>query len=194
MDRIQLNSEALAAQNGDLDAMWRIKYHFQKFIIMLSDVNRNKISSQESFETQCFKLVEDKVLRYNPDKDNLEWIIRVSFYKRLKRSKDRFITKSKGAVFNTLPSLMDGDGNEEDILEDDLAIIDEEVLLNERITSLAAGDPVNLAILSSWIDKSYNDSETAKTLACIYGGKSESYRKSIQRFRSRCQKALACTG
>lgn len=74
---------------------------------------------------------------------------------------------------------------------DDLAVVDETLLLNERITGLAAGDPRKLAILNSWLDPEYNDSKTANLLAQTSGGKAESHRKFIGRFRTECQKALA---
>lgn len=194
MNKVQLNSAAIAAQSGDQEAMWRIKQHFHRFITNLSDANRNRIASQESFESQCFNLIEDKVLRYCPGKDNLEWIIRVSFYKRLKRSKDRFTAKTKGVELSALPYLTYDDGHEEELLKDDLAIVDSDYLLNERVTDLAAGDSLRLVILNSWIESTYNDSETARMLAHQYGGNTESYRKKIQRFKTECQKALACTG
>lgn len=192
MDKAQLNNLALAAQNGDQDAMWLIKYHFQEYIAKTSDINRNKLTNQEAFEEQCYKLVESTVKRFNPNLGSLDWLVKTSIIRRLSRSTNRFGKKTKGAIITRLPTLVDDEGHEEDALKDDLAIIDSNFLFKERITGLAAGDSVRLAILNAWSEATRtNDLETAKMLAHRYGGKPESHRKAIIRFRSKCQVTLA---
>ncbi|MMZ61827.1 hypothetical protein D1872_239970 [compost metagenome] len=81
----------------------------------------------------------------------------------------------------------------EDIeIKDDLAIVDaNNCYATEKIAFLAEGDSRKLAILKAWTYQALNDSDTAILLAQNYGGNTESHRRYVTRFKSRCQKALA---
>ncbi|UMR34003.1 hypothetical protein MJ749_15005 [Paenibacillus polymyxa] len=99
--------------------------------------------------------------------------------------------KTRESVTVPLAVSTDSDGFTEYELKDDLAIVDGNIMLNERITGLAAGDPRKVTILKTWTEPDYCESDTALLLAKQFGGKSESHRKAITRFRRDCQKALA---
>ncbi|MEC0370004.1 hypothetical protein [Paenibacillus chibensis] len=197
MNNLQLNSLAARASNGDTEAMWEVKGYFQPFIAELSDYNRNRIPSQESFEEECWKIVEDVVKRFDPAIGNLRQLV-VNFIKRrLGRSVDRHRKKELRHGMSPLLSLdapvtaKNGELVEIEVT-DRLATIDSNLLLNEKIASLAGSDPRKLAIVHAWTKSDYTDSSIADLLAQIFGGKSESHRKFIARFKSQCKIALAC--
>lgn len=193
LNKQQLNILATNAKNGDSDAMWEVKYHFQKMIHQMSEYNRNRLN-QADFEDECFKIIEDTVMRFEAEKGDLPQLV-VNFIKRrLGRSTKRYSKKTKADEYVTVPMVHNEntDGFTEYEIQDDLAIVENEILYNERITGLAAGDSRKLAILNTWSEPEYNDSKTAEELALQCGGKAESHRKFIVRFRSECKKALAC--
>lgn len=187
----QLNILALKAQRGDTYAMWEIKSHFHNTVHRLSEANRNRIVNQSSFEEGCFKIIESTVLRFNPERGELPQLVMNFIKRRLGQESSRYRKKTKDYVIEQLSYDMSDDGYSEIQLEDDLAIVDGNILLNERITGLAAGDPRKLAILISWTESDYCESDTALLLAKQFGGKSETHRKSITRLRTQCRKALA---
>ncbi|MEK3836499.1 hypothetical protein [Paenibacillus sp. FSL R7-0128] len=188
MNKEQLNSLAIEARAGSVNAMWEVKAHFQKTIHRLSESNRNMVRSQQKFEEDMFKRIEEAVRIYKPECGNFEPLVISKLYERLRRWQKRHIGVTQGAqVLSINREIEEHDYD----IKDDLAIVDAELLKNEKITGLAAGDPRKLAILNSWLDPYFNDSSTADLLAQIYGGKSESHRKFIGRFRNACQTALA---
>ncbi|MMZ45525.1 hypothetical protein D1872_71260 [compost metagenome] len=192
VNKEQLNTLAVRAKAGDTSSMWEIKFHFQNTIHRMSDANRNKLTSQSRFEDECFEIIEDTVRRFDPDKGDLPQLI-VNFIKRrLGRSVKRHLIKTRENVVIPLVANTDSEGYAEYDIKDDLAIVDGNIMLNERITGLAAGDLRKLAILKSWTEPEYCESDTALLLAKQLGGKPESHRKAITRFRSECQKTLAC--
>lgn len=188
----QLNKTLLAAKAGCVNSMWEIKYRFLDLIHTLSEDNRNSIANQSDFEEDCFKVIEETVARYDITKGEFPQLLYRCLTRRLSRTKARFKKRLKQAVVVPFPLKTDDDGEEVEIdIIDDMAAVDNEIMLNERIAGLATGDPRKLVILKSWTDPYYCDSETAVLLAEQLGGKAESHRKEIARFRSKCQKALA---
>ncbi|MDQ0168714.1 hypothetical protein J2T19_000151 [Paenibacillus tundrae] len=193
LNKQQLNNLATKAKNGDSDAMWEVKYHFQKMIHQMSEYNRNRLN-QADFEDECFKIIEETVMRFEAEKGDLPQLV-VNFIKRrLGRTTKRYSTKTKADEYVTVSMVHNEntDGYMEFEIQDDLAIVDKDLMYNERITGLAAGDSKKLAILKAWSEPGHSVTATAQELALLFGGKAESHRKSITRFRSDCQKALAC--
>ncbi|WP_427050431.1 hypothetical protein [Paenibacillus sp. TC-CSREp1] len=193
LNKQQLNNLAVKAKNGDLDAMWEVKFHFQKMIHQLSEYNRNRLN-QADFEDECFKIIEEIVMRFEIDKGDLPQLV-VNFIKRrVGRSTKRYEKKTKSENYVTVSMIQSetAEGYTEFEIQDDLAIVDKDLMYNERITGLAAGDSKKLAILKAWSEPGHSVTATAQELALLFGGKAESHRKSITRFRSDCKKALAC--
>ncbi|MEI2280741.1 hypothetical protein [Paenibacillus polysaccharolyticus] len=193
LNKQQLNNLAVKAKNGDLVAMWEVKFHFQKMIHQLSEYNRNRLN-QADFEDECFKIIEEIVMRYEIDKGDLPQLV-VNFIKRrVGRTTKRYEKKTKSENYVTVSMIQSetAEGYTEFEIQDDLAIVDKDLMYNERITGLAAGDSKKLAILKAWSEPGHSVTATAKELALLFGGKAESHRKSITRFRSECEKALAC--
>ncbi|WP_178023061.1 helix-turn-helix domain-containing protein [uncultured Paenibacillus sp.] len=188
MQTEQLNKAVIKAKNGDGEAMWSIIAHFQDYIHKLSDRNRNLVKSQEDFEDQCFKRVEEAVHSYDPKRGSFTSHVEAKLHERLNRCKKRNIKKN-GSV--EVVSITSRDGVDIDF-EDDLAIVDgNRIFANEKIAFLAEGDPLKLAILKAWSDGVFRPKDVTILLAQNFGGKSESHRKQITRFRSHCQTKLA---
>lgn len=194
VDNTQLNSLAVLAGNGDDEAMWMVKAHFQSWIHTLSDQNRNRISSQSKFEEECWKIIEGTTKKFDPNLGNFSQLV-VNFVKRrlgrtTKRHKE--ITEKYGVFTTSLDvQISTDDGFIEYEVEDRLATVDDRLLLDEKIASLAGSDPRKMAILNTWKQSNITDTLTADLLAQSYGGKAESHRKFVTRFKSQCQTALA---
>lgn len=194
MDTTQLNNLAVKAKSGDAQSMWEIKLQFQKMIHRLSESNRHQIINQATFEDECFRIIENTVSRYDPTKGNLSQLV-VNFIKRrLGQNVTRHKAKTKGAVLICLSGPSGNNPDEEESLEacikDDLAIVDANFLLKEKIAGLAAGDPKKALVLNSMIEPGYRELHTANLLAQTYGKGVDTNRKFIQRFRQKCMLAL----
>lgn len=189
MEDSQLNKLVTKAKEGDEDAYWSIVCEFYGLILRLSEKNRNRVRAQDALEEQCFKQVRAAIKTYDPSRGSFKKHVEANIYKRLyfyiKRNSER--TKEMETV-----SLVTKEGIEIDV-EDVLARVDNEVNVyaNEKIALLAKGDPRNLAILKSWTYHDNSDSHTADSLARDFGGKAESQRKYITRFKSQCRTTLA---
>jgi hypothetical protein len=85
----------------------------------------------------------------------------------------------------------DVDGKKTYQFRDELALVDDGLITNEKIALLAEDDSRKLAILNAWSNGDYNDSHTASVLADRHGGNAESHRKFITRFRTTCRGQLA---
>ncbi|MNN11047.1 hypothetical protein D3C81_1239870 [compost metagenome] len=162
--------------------------HFHNYVLSLSDRYRNMVRSQQDYEEDCFKRIGEAVMTFDQSRGDFERHALSKLHERTRRWQKRHIIRTRGAASLSIDNVDEEGGF--DII-DDLAIIDDKIMLNERITGLASGDPRKLAILKSWTDPYYNDSKTAALLAQSDGGKLETHRKAIVRFRTECQKALA---
>lgn len=197
MNNQKLNSLAVSAGSGDIPALWELKAYFHPFIVDLSESNRNSIASQEKFEDECMKIIDDLVTRFDPRVGNFRQLT-VNF---IKRRLGRCVARQKNArekhkVYGSILSLdapvETKDGRLADIdIEDRLATVESNLLLNEKIASLAGSDSRKLAILNLWTQPNITDSYIAHLLAQMFGGKVESHRKSVHRFKSECKLALA---
>lgn len=178
---------AQKAQMGDAEALWGIKAHFQPHIHRLSEISRNQISSQCDFEEDCFKRIDEAVKIFDIEKGRFRALVEAKLRERLNRWKKRNITKTRN--FTSVP-IISKDGECSIDVKDDRAIIEDNILVNEEIASLAGGDLRNLAILKSWTYTGNSDTATATLLAQSYGGNAESHRRYITRFKSQCQTTL----
>lgn len=104
-----------------------------------------------------------------------------------KQTNDRSVTFSRLSVLNDLGELVEFDPL--DVLADVEKTVVSAVYIKEEIARLAAGD-FEAFTLNAWAN-GFNDSEISRTLAGRNGGKPESYRKAIQRFKARCQRQVA---
>lgn len=56
MNHKKLNNLATQAKAGDVHAMWEVKGHFQAYIHMLSELNRNRFLSQKHLKQSASRL------------------------------------------------------------------------------------------------------------------------------------------
>jgi hypothetical protein len=189
----QLNSLAVKAANGCRESSEAIMKYFIPIVQRMSSQIWYMLLDESSFEQECYRKIARAATKYDPTRGRTfrNYIyykihgIRSTHLKR--RSKSRTNLTSIEALASR-----DDEGNDKpyEVL-DNLAVVDDALLVNEKIALLAEDDSRKLAILNAWSNGEYNDSDTASFLAKRYGGNSESHRKFINRFRTTCQKALA---
>jgi len=191
MKNEQLNNLAVQAQNGNSLAYESILAHFLPYVYKMSEQNWYKMSNETSFEHDCLKRLDAAIEKYDITKGNFRtqvlWRFRQALYLAVTRLKE----KRRGYEVSSLDFGESDEQYETYEVEDELALIDDGILVNEKIALLAEGDSRKLAILNSWKNGCFNDSSTSVSLAKHFGGNSESHRKFINRFRTTCQKALA---
>jgi hypothetical protein len=189
----QLNSLAVKAANGCCTSSEAILTYFIPIVQRMSSQVWYMFLDESSFEHECYRKITRAATKYDPTRGRtfrnfvLHKLQGVRSTHLKRRSKSRTNLTSIEALASR-----DDEGNDTpyDVI-DNLAVIDDGLLVNEKIALLAEDDSRKLAILNAWSNGEYNDSDTASFLAKRYGGNSESHRKFINRFRTTCQKALA---
>ncbi|NGQ95453.1 hypothetical protein G3578_09835 [Brevibacillus sp. SYP-B805] len=194
----KLNTLALMAQRGCPESELDILLRFMPVIERISKTIRHLIDDEVAFEAYCYNLIKQAIRKYDESKGNLRWQIEI----RLRDARRHFIkNRSKRRKIQVSYEFITGrtDVDEErkrtiefeDVLADIESMVCERERLQEKIALLAKGDPKKTTILNAWLIGFDNDSELALLLAQQYGGKSESHRRTITRFRSYCQAVLA---
>jgi hypothetical protein len=189
----QLNTLAIRSQRGCSEAKRELLRWFLPKLYALSESIWYKINNQCHFEAYCIDLFERAIKNYSADRGNFSTLVKYMLRKarlkylcdRERNSKVRYIRYQDDLVANT---------DEKEIpyeSVDELAIIEDSLLVKEKIALLAKGDSRKKAILLAWSDGFYNDSALSELLAQLFGGKPESHRQAIKRFRSFCQASLA---
>lgn len=100
--------------------------------------------------------------------------------------------KTEKAIHISGIEMFDSDGQAVEFEpKDNLAVVGSDMLeIRETINLLAKGDRRKKLILNEWMQGNTNDSDISRTLARELGGKVNTYRISIQRFRIECREAL----
>jgi DNA-directed RNA polymerase specialized sigma subunit len=190
----QLNRLATSAKLGCPEAKDELLRHYIPIIERLSKSIWYYIEDTDAFETYCYKRLEDAIKRFDPSRGSFSWQMQF----RLRQAKSHFL-KNRGRKLKQIQSLddlgevSDSKTKRKEYFEpiDDLAVVEDELLVKEKIALLAKGDSRKKAILLAWSDGFYNDSALSELLAQLFGGKPESHRQAIKRFRSFCQASLA---
>lgn len=188
MKEAQLNSLALAAQSGDTNALWAIRARFSFEIERMLKLNWWKFDNEERFWNNCDTRIEEAIRKFDPKKGTLHFQVMWRVHGLLKQHIKR--GKKQDVVFLHWRGDEVGSVGEAIEVEDDLAVIDDSYLVNEKIAFLAEGDSRKEMILKSWSDGFYNESELATLLTQRFGGNTESQRKFIRRFKKTCRKRL----
>lgn len=191
MTNQELNNLAVQAQSGDKSAYETILAYFLPHVYRMSEQNWHKMSNETHFEQSCFIGLDAAIRKYDITKGNFKSQVLWRFKQALKRTIVRLKAKRRGYEVCSLDFGESDEQYETYEVEDELALVDDGILVNEKIALLAEGDSRKLAILNNWQHGYYNDSNTSTFLAKRFGGNSESHRKFINRFRTTCQKALA---
>ncbi|TCM89652.1 hypothetical protein EV294_112117 [Paenibacillus sp. BK033] len=194
MNTEKLNITAVQAAQGCLESERALILYFIPIIQRMSKEVWHLLRDESAFEQACYRKVLNAARKYNPAAGRS---FRNFVLHKLRGVRSKYLAVPKYRIklnYLSIEALAskDDEGNETTYeVPDNLAVIDDALIINEKIALLAEDDSRKLAILNAWSNGEYNDSETASFLAKRYGGNSESHRKFINRFRTTCQKALA---
>jgi len=154
-----------------------------------------KIENQAEFECRCIRQIEKALQNFDTNRGKLKTLITGVI---IKEKADYLARRTRKLVTMTMdkPLYIDKDGEEvefevADVLANVEADIIEQESVNEKAALLAKGDSRRMAILTAWSNGEFNDLELARALACSFGGKIDSHRTFIKRFRIECQERLA---
>lgn len=108
------------------------------------------------------------------------------------REKADFFKRRSDIDSEISKELLEGEDEEElgYQFEDVSADVEAEVLYKEKVDLLAQDDERKKVVLEHWT-KGASDSSISELLAQLFGGKSESHRKFVRRFRKECQRILS---
>jgi DNA-directed RNA polymerase specialized sigma24 family protein len=160
---------------------------YKKFIPIVtkeSFSHWHQLKDETEFEQRCYEKLKHCVDTFDESKGKI-----FSYcYKAVQNELSDFLNRRKMQRdhLTSYEVLADSGWDKQDAL----ASVEHDLLLNEKAALLAEGDSKRLAILNAWID-GCNDSEISRLLAQSFGGKPDSHRKYIQRFRTECQTTLA---
>lgn len=191
MDKEKLNTLAVKSASGCQKSTDAILQHFIPIVRRMSQSIWYLLIDETSFEHECYYRIKLAARKYDPlgGRSFSNYVVYNLTLVRKMHLKRREIGRDKLTSIEALAS-RDDDATPYEVI-DNLAVIDDRYLVNEKIALLAEDDSRKLAILNAWSNGEYNDSDTASFLAKRCGGNSESHRKFINRFRTTCQKALA---
>lgn len=151
-----------------------------------------KVNDVTSFEHTCYRNIGIALVN-----ENVRSVGGIAT--RIIARAEKWHIKNRGAEpLESIQSLagLDEEGCEQPFeIKDVLANVESTVIdsqsVNEKIAFLAEGDSRKEFVLRHWTNGGYNDKELSNVLANVFGGKSSSHRRFIQRFRIECQKRLA---
>ena len=187
MNKQRLNGLVLAYQNGDNMALTELFTAVNPLIERASLEVEPFIEDFTKFDCRVVREVKRQIDSFEYGKHDFVATVKTI----ISQSKSRFIRrnsrKSEGYVSMTA---LEGTGDE------DLGYqfrsnesTEHDVLFKERVTLLAQGNPKKQTILLQW-SKGTEDKAISELLAQLYGGKAESHRKFIQRFKTECRNQL----
>lgn len=187
----QLNNLALKAKFGCKASLWEFRSVFIDKIHEMSNKNWYRIHSEERFEESCFSRIDYVVRTFSPEKGDVYKLVMWNLRELLKQHRKRFSARPKVlSMSNTV-----GESGAElgtQIIDDSAsAIIDDKLMVNEKIALIAKGDPRKEMILKLWACGIDETKHIARVLAKNCGGNISSHRIYTHRFRARCRKALA---
>jgi len=157
-------------------------------IYFTSDKIRGKVVDQTLFEERCINRVGEYLLKDVNNIKNFNYIMRM-----INEVACSVINRNKNEhaeYFSSLTKYDDGGGEIEFEPDDDLTDVESEVIEKDMVALLAQNDHKKLKVLEGWQIGNTNDKQISRTLARTFGGKSESHRKFIQRFRDSCRNKL----
>jgi len=145
------------------------------------------ITDIDKLETRIYKQLSDYFTRGKTSYKRVQYLVNREVDLALKQFGTQNII-----VFSDLSKRNDFGESMEFEPEDLLAQVSETVLenisLNEEIARLAADDRERFT-LNAWAN-GLSDTQVSETLARHFGGKCESHRKFVQRFKAKCRSKL----
>lgn len=196
MNYNQIEIVAIAAQRGCEKSKELV---YKDFIPIINDyVNRNwyKVQNEASLTKELIDTLDQTIKDFDVEKGSFNRLARFN----LERCFRKFIKRRKYNRTDSIPleREIDDEGNTiSDTLADGFRELEQEMIIresiNEKIALLTKGDPRKKAILLAWSDGFYNDLALSELLTQLFGGKPNSHRQTIKRFRTFCQATLSQT-
>lgn len=175
-----MKSIELIYQNNDL----------LNLITRAVDNERNYVANTEMLEDRIYK----RLSRYiKGDEERAKHFVTIKrmVYETISEFKETY-RKEFYEHFSEFDTVNTSDGSTTEFEPIDvLADVEGEVITKEMTALLAQDDQRKLVILGSWKVGNDNNTEISRLLAQSVGGKIESHRKFIQRFRNECREKLA---
>jgi len=182
-------------RDGSEEALNTLCKMFLPVIQWHSEQIWHKIENQTEFECRCLLKIKKALANFDRRKGSFRSLVT----NIIMREKYDFLARRKRKISDVLSldeHLTDHEGNKRylevvDVLADVESTVIDSQSVNEKIAFLAEGDPRKEFVLRHWTNGGYNDKELSNVLANVFGGKSSSHRRFIQRFRIKCQRRLA---
>lgn len=182
-----LNSLAVSYRDGNEDAVDELFMAVAPYIERESNLISYYVDNFVKLDCRVTVKIKNFLEKFDEEKDDYlavaKTIItreRFDFMNRRKRDA-QMVSKDRA------PEGTDLNGWD---IEDPLARAEDTVLFKEKITLLAEGDHRKELILLKWSEGEH-DKNISELLAQRLGGKSESHRKFIGRFKTECKNRLA---
>jgi hypothetical protein len=193
MNKQHINQMVLAYQNGDDTAMSDIFNAINPMIEKASREIEPFVEDFTKFDCRMVKKVQRLIQNFEYGKHDFLAAVKAIISKDKAQYIRRNTRKSEGYVSMTV---LEG-GNKSEEGEESLGYqfkskdnTEHDVEFKERVTLLAQGNPKKETILLQW-SRGAEDKAISELLAQLYGGKAESHRKFIQRFKTECRDRLA---
>jgi len=188
MNKQHLNGLVLAYQNGNDAALNDLFAAVNPMIERASAEVEPFLDDFTKFDCRVIREISRQLKTFDYGRHDFLAMVKVI----IQQSKSRFIKrnsrKSEGYVSMTS---LEGDGEEDLGYQfESNANTEYDVEFNERVTLLAQGNPKKKCVLLQW-SRGAEDKAISELLAQLYGGKAESHRKFIQRFKTECRNRLA---
>src|SRR5690625_1716845 len=167
--------------------VYRNKWVIER-IYVVSDRIRDKVTDQTLFEERCINRIGEYLVKSNDNINNKKYIERM-----INEVAKSVVDRNKNEMAEYFSSLKKEDEEGEELEyepTDFLADVESEVIEKDMVALLAEDDHRKLKVLEGWRIGNTNDKQISRTLAGTFGGKSDSHRKFIQRFRKSCREKL----
>jgi DNA-directed RNA polymerase specialized sigma24 family protein len=185
MNKTLVNELAMDYRNGNELALEEI---FRKINPLIENASRiiEKVSDDPT-KFDCRVLLKIKKAIEDPSVKDFAGYVKTI----IGNEKSDFLTRRKRKREDISMTAMEGDGDEDLGYQfESVDNTEQTIEFKERVTLLAQGNPKKEAILLQW-SRGAEDKAISQLLAQLFGGKAESHRKFIQRFKTDCRDRLA---
>ncbi|WP_232696134.1 hypothetical protein [Brevibacillus daliensis] len=192
MSNDELNDAVVKAKNGCKESRQKVLEWYIRLVNKTTIRIWFKINNECNFERKCLKNLDYMIKRFERERGNFSSVAIID----LERVTNDYM-KNRSSKRKHLESLDEvarqGDQDSRKRVaepRDVLADVEGDYITKEMAALLAQGDPKKMMILRGWIDGN-TDSRVAQMLAHLYGGKPESHRQAVKRFRKDCRTTLS---
>jgi hypothetical protein len=188
LNKQQLNSLVASYKEGDNLALSKLFSEIHPLIERASLEVEPFVDNFTKFDCRVITEVKRQIDTFEHGKHDFLATVKTI----ISQSKARFIKRnSRNKEAYVSMTSLEGDGDENLGYQfKSLASTEGDVLFKEQAALLAQGNPIKKFIIDQW-SKGADNKSISEMLAHRFGGKSESHRKTIQRFKNDCKVALS---